>query len=209
MDQEVLVFETAIIKRLGEIQGYTLEVEKYLPIILDPSNCQFMSRSVAEHDPRYKQLIPYVVLRFQDSVFSYVRGKKSGEGRLITKRSIGLGGHIEPRDNNLFSLNGTLYYEAAKREVNEEVELGSPYTEHVVALINDDSNSVGKVHFGIVHIWDLAEPKVKKRGGEITHTDFAAIGSLRAAIDDLETWSQITLAVLEDPRIPPYAMEGQ
>lgn len=210
MDQMVLVFEAAIIEHLGKFQGYTLEVERYLPTILNPTNLFFMHRNAAEHDPRYKQLIPYVVLRFRDSVFSYVRGKQSGEARLVAKCSIGLGGHVEPKDYNLFSFNNRdFYYEAAKREVNEEVELGAPYVEHIVAIINDDSNDVGKVHFGIVHVWDLAEPKVRKREGEITQASFVPIESLRAAIDELETWSQIALKILEDPRVPRYTAERE
>jgi len=206
----VLVFEVTILEHLGPFQGYTLEVERYLHTILD--HPKFMARDEVERDPRYKQLIPYVVLRFRDSVFSYVRGKQSGEARLVAKRSIGLGGHIEYyKDYNLFSYNSSrgFYYEAVKREISEEVNLDAPYVEHIVALINDSSNDVGKVHFGIVHIWDLAEPKVRKRESQIAQAGFVTIKSLIAAWDELETWSQITLKILEDPRVPRYTTGGE
>ncbi|MER3425032.1 MAG: hypothetical protein C4293_19165 [Nitrospiraceae bacterium] len=200
----VLVFKTEILERLGKFQGYNLDVEKYLGVLLHPSNNLFLDRNTAEHDDRYKQLIPYVALRFRDSVFTYVRGKKSSESRLTSKRSIGLGGHIEPGDASLFSSDRDLYLEAARREVGEEVHLDSPYVEHIVALINDDSNDVGKVHFGIVHIWDVAEPKVAKREGLITQAGFVSIERLKEQIEELETWSQIALKVLEDHRVPAY-----
>ncbi len=204
MSQMVLVFETALLDRIGRFQGYSLDVEKYLPVLLDPSNNRFIDRDKAEHDPSYKQLIPYVVLRYQDSVFRYVRGKKSSEARLIAMRSIGLGGHIEPSDRNLFSSDDQLYRVAAQREVEEEVELASPNSEQIVALINDDSTDVGKVHFGIVHIWDLATPDVRKREGLITQAGFTAIGKVKEDSAELESWSQFALDVLTDARVVPY-----
>lgn len=205
MDSSVLVIETRKVDKIGLFQGYATNVHNYLDVALDSSNNFFMLRSQAECDAHYKQLIPYVVLRYGDSVFSYVRGKKSSESRLVAMRSIGVGGHIEPTDLNLFSSDREMYLEAAKREVSEEVDLASPYVEHIVALINDDSTEVGKVHFGILHIWDLAEPKVTKREGLITQAGFVPIESLKANLDELETWSQIALKALEDPQIPPYS----
>jgi predicted NUDIX family phosphoesterase len=133
-----------------------------------------------------------------------VRGKKSTESRLIAQRSIGVGGHIEPSDQSLFSSDREMYLEAAHREVNEEVKLDTMYREHVVALINDDSTDVGKVHLGIMHIWDVAEPKVTKREGLITQAGFASIEELKKNITELETWSQIALKVLEDPNVPSW-----
>jgi predicted NUDIX family phosphoesterase len=207
MDQLVLVFEAAVLRCLGEFQGYTLDVEKYLSAILDPKNSHFLHRKIAEHDTRYKQLVPYIILRYGNTVFSYVRGRQSSETRLLAKRSIGLGGHIEPRDFSLFSSTRDFYLETARREVSEEVGLGTSYVEHVVALINDNSNDVGKVHFGIVHIWDLSEPKVIKRERKITQAGFVTLERLTTLFNELETWSQIVFKILENPRTPQYETE--
>jgi|SRR5579884_1682981 predicted NUDIX family phosphoesterase len=204
MGQSVLVFEAGIFRNIGEFQGYAIETERYVRALLDPANNRFIDRGVAEEDPRYKQFIPYVVLRYRDSVFSYVRGKKSSEARLVAMRSIGVGGHIEPADQSLFSSDREMYLEAARREVNEEVKIDTSYVEHIVALINDDSTDVGKVHLGIMHIWDLAEPKVTKREGLITRAGFVPITRLKTKLDELETWSQIALQALEDHRVPSW-----
>ena len=185
-------------------QGYIIHPERHLFSFLNPQNNSFIPRSLAESEPKYKQLIPYVLLRYRDSIFSYVRGKKSSEIRLIARRSIGVGGHIEPTDQSLFSSDRDMYLEAARREVTEEVKLDSPYHESIVALINDDSTEVGKVHLGIMHIWDLAEPNVTKREGLITQSGFVPIETLKANLDELETWSQIALRVLEDPSVPRW-----
>ena len=205
MSQLVLVFEAALLDTIGRFQGYTREVERYLPLLLDPANNRFMVRDHAERDPAYKQLIPYVVLRYRDAVFQYVRGKRSTESRLIAMRSIGVGGHIEPTDQTLFASDDQLYRDAARREVEEEVEVGSRYREHIVALINDDSTEVGTVHFGIVHVWDLAEPQVRKREGLITQSGFTALTELDQETEGLETWSKYALDALRDPQVPPYS----
>ena len=88
--------------------------------------------------------------------------------------------------------------------MTEEVKLDTMYREHVVALINDDSTEVGKVHLGIMHIWDVAEPKVAKREGLITQASFAPIEELKKHINELETWSQIAIEVLEDPNVASW-----
>jgi predicted NUDIX family phosphoesterase len=204
MQSLVLVIETDSLEKAGIFQGFRICPEHRLSLVLNSQNNFFIPRSQAEVNPRYKQLIPYVVLRYRDSVFSYVRGKKSTESRLIAQRSIGVGGHIEPSDQSLFSSDREMYLEAAHREVNEEVKLDTMYREHVVALINDDSTDVGKVHLGIMHIWDVAEPKVTKREGLITQAGFASIEELKKNITELETWSQIALKVLEDPNVPSW-----
>lgn len=204
MEQMVLVSKRELIDALGTFQGYTMNVERYLSILLDRKNNYFLARDLAEEDEFHKQIIPYVVFRYLDSVFTYVRGKKSSESRLVAMRSIGVGGHIEPIDQSLFSSDRDMYLEAARREVSEEVRLDSPYHEGIVALINDDSTDVGKVHLGIMHIWDLAEPKVTKREGLITQAGFVSIESLNANLEELETWSRIALQVLDDPGVPKW-----
>ncbi|MGA2325385.1 MAG: hypothetical protein ABSH05_03785 [Bryobacteraceae bacterium] len=204
MAQLVLVADTSLIEGLGIFQGYTLDVARYIPAIFQSNNARFVDRYAAEHSPGLKQLIPYVILRHHGSIFNYVRGKQSGESRLVARRSTGLGGHIEPADSTLFSSEEELYLACAEREVNEEVQLSTPFRSRIVGLINDDSSDVGRVHLAIVHVWDLREPAVKKREAVITQCRFSEPGELRAAKEELETWSQIALDILEDPRTPEY-----
>ena len=57
-----------------------------------------------------------------------------------------------------------------KREIAEEVFLESGHTERCVGLINDDLTEVGAVHLGVVHVFDLDEPKVRPREESIIET---------------------------------------
>lgn len=204
MNQLVLVFESQLLNQIGHFQGYSHQVNSYLPILLDPANNKYVDRDQAEQDPTYKQVIPYIVLRYQDTLFSYVRGKSSSESRLIAKRSVGLGGHIEPTDRNLFASDHDAYLQAARREVNEEVAMDTLWVERIVAVLNDESTAVGRVHFGIVHLWDVAEPHVKKREGLITQAGFIPIETLQENWDELEVWSQLAIQAIQHSSTPPY-----
>jgi predicted NUDIX family phosphoesterase len=194
--ETVLVFDTQVLENLGSFQGLSVDVERYLSVILEEENSRFVSRKQAEDDPSLKQLIPYVIFRCGDQVFHYIRGKEAGESRLRAKGSIGIGGHIQPQDVNLFSSPRTFYLTAAAREVAEEVRVGAEYQERIVALINDDSTPVGRVHFGIVHIWDLDKPSVYKRERQITRAAFVPVDQLWSQRNTLETWSQLCLGIL-------------
>jgi predicted NUDIX family phosphoesterase len=57
---------------------------------------------------------------------------------------------------------------------------------------------VGQVHLGIVHVFELTEPKVQRRESVLTRTGFAPIRQLRAERAEFETWSQFVLDVLDD-----------
>jgi predicted NUDIX family phosphoesterase len=192
----VLVFQSRLLDDLGRFQGICRETERYLNAILGNGHSRFIARNQAEGDPSYKQLIPYVILRHGDRIFHYVRGREAGEGRLRAKGSIGIGGHIQPGDMNLFTPMRQLYQEAAAREVSEEVRVEAAHQERIIGLINDDSNPVGRVHFGVIHLWDLDRPAVSRRERQITQSGFLTVKQLSGRRDDLETWSQRCLELL-------------
>src|SRR2546423_1722543 len=104
-EERVLCFKRTLLEELGVFQGLSLEVEKYLSVITSSSQLLYQNRSEAEHDRRYKQLIPYVILICHDRMLRYQRGRGGGEKRLHGLYSIGIGGHISEEDNLLFSRN--------------------------------------------------------------------------------------------------------
>jgi predicted NUDIX family phosphoesterase len=96
-------------------------------------------------------------------------------------------------DESLFAWDENAYHAGVAREVNEELKISSGYESRVVALLNDDTTDVGRVHLGIVHVFQLEEPNVQKRESMITNVAFLTKDELRARRDQLETWSQICL----------------
>lgn len=195
--ENVLVIRRSLFDEIGSFQGLNFEPNKYLKAILSRGNNFFIPRPQAETDPAYKQIIPYALIIFQSSVLHYVRGKKAGEQRLIAKGSIGIGGHMNETDESLFAMDEHAYRAGVEREVNEEIKIHAPFEDQIVALLNDDSTEVGRVHLGIVHVFKLAEPKVEKREAMITGLTFLAKDELLARRETMETWSQICLDSLD------------
>ncbi|MEY2529286.1 MAG: hypothetical protein QOJ05_1376 [Verrucomicrobiota bacterium] len=196
-EENVLVVRRSLFDELGSFHGLNFEPDKYLKAILSRGNNFFMSRAQAENDPTHKQIIPYAVIAHGDTVLHYVRGKKAGEQRLVAKGSIGIGGHMNDTDESLFAWDENAYRAGVEREVNEEINIESPFEDRIVALLNDDTTEVGRVHLGIVHVFRLAEPKVQKREAMITNVAFLTKSELLARRENLETWSQLCVDSLD------------
>ena len=195
--ENVLVIRRSLFDELGSFQGLNFGPEKYLKAILSRGSNFFIPRPEAESNPAYKQIIPYALIVFQNTVLHYVRGKKGGEQRLIAKGSIGIGGHMNETDESLFAMDEHAYRAGVEREVNEEIKIDSAFEDQIVALLNDDSTEVGRVHLGIVHIFKLKEPKVQKREAMITGLMFLTKKELMNRRTSLETWSQICVDSLD------------
>jgi predicted NUDIX family phosphoesterase len=198
-DERVMVVPAAELDRLGRFQGFSRDVERYLDALFAPGLPTFGPRSLVEDDPSLKQIIPYVVFRCEDSVFCYTRGGGGGAARLRRRRSLGVGGHVEERDTGG---RGTLesYEIALRRELDEEVEIDSPGQLRRVGLINDDSTPVGQVHLGVVHLYELERPEVAPREADLIEAGFLPARRLREEWDLFETWSQICIDAILDPR---------
>ena len=198
--EDVLVVPRSVLEQAGLFQGFCRDVEKYLPILLDPNQTRWMPREKAEEDPSFKQLIPYCLLAWSDPAgatqyFSYTRGGGQGEARLRTKRSIGVGGHIASTDGEH---GDNASYEAGMlRELEEEVAISGDFTRRCVGLINDDATPVGSVHLGIVHVFDLQSPQVVSREADLLECGFQSSQDLVADRKQFETWSQIALEAIE------------
>jgi len=195
--ENVLIVRRSLFDRLGSFQGLNFEPQKYLDAFLSRGNNFFLPRAEAEINPAYKQIIPYALIAFENRVAYYVRGKRTGEQRLVAKGSIGIGGHMNETDETLFALDEEAYRAGVEREVNEEVKIDTTFEDRIVALLNDDNTEVGSVHLGIVHVFKLTEPKVQKREAMITGLTFLPKEELLERRETMESWSQICLDSLE------------
>lgn len=197
-EENVLVVRRALFDELGSFQGVRRDPARYIEAFLKKENNFFMPRSLAEEDPSHKQIIPYAVFTHNDKILHYVRGGSSGEKRLVAKGSIGIGGHINDTDESLFSFDLDAYHNAVRREISEELKIKGGWSERVVALINDDTNPVGSVHLGIVHIVQLETDEVSAGEKAIAQLEFLSIDELLSRSASLETWSQAIVAAWEE-----------
>jgi predicted NUDIX family phosphoesterase len=153
---------------------------------------QFKPRAAMEQDPTYKQLVPYIVLRSGGLIFRYWRTKKSGESRLHHLYSIGVGGHINPHDDNLFSVGDDLMLEAARRELNEEVRLAEQPRLTMAGFINDDDTEVGRVHLGVVFEARLDNPQVDAKEQALGRGEWKPLNELLDGAE-YESWSRFVI----------------
>lgn len=197
-EEHILVIPESVIHEIGTLEGFEVDVDRFLEPILRSDRLCFQPRSLMETDPGFKQLIPYVLLQWTDEdgvtqLFTYTRGGGSGESRLHAKRSIGIGGHISREDA---AEGADPDSTGMQRELAEEVQLESAYEEFRDGLIYDPSNDVGKVHLGVVHRFVLQQPDVKSNEADLADGGFVSVDQLRDQIEDLETWSQLALDAL-------------
>ena len=178
-------------------QGFRLHNEvDYESRIL--RNLEGMRRGDAEINPEYKQPIAYIIVSNPDKrVLTYQRAKKDehyGEKRLQGKWSWGVGGHIDDEEIN----HQNPLHSSLSRELEEEVGLDIDECKlEVLGYINDDSNSVGQVHFGILYL-AKTNKEVKPVDPEIVSCSFKSLKELEEICQscDVETWSQIALPVV-------------
>jgi predicted NUDIX family phosphoesterase len=193
--ERVLVVPAAEFERLGRFQGFSRETDRYLGGLLVPEHARFRPRSEVEDDPSLKQIIPYVIFRSGERVFCYTRGKSQGEARLHRLRSLGVGGHVAESDaDGRATLDA--YEIALRRELDEEVAIQSEGSIRRVGLINDDSNPVGQVHLGVVHLYDLQQPAIAPREDGLAEAEFLTLAQIRELRSQFETWSRICIDAL-------------
>ena len=208
LDEKVLVIPTERFRAAGYFHGLFAATDAYRGAILDPSAFSFRPRYEVETDPSFKQLIPYIVLKCGDLLFHYRRGSSGTEKRLEALRSVGIGGHISaadarpaPREDCAGStVSGAglnrgedLYQTGMLRELTEEVDVGSGFTERCIGFINDDRTPVGSVHLGVVHIFELEAPTARSREDALADAGFAPWTELLREAAQFETWSQFVL----------------
>lgn len=152
------------------------------------NNIQVGPRSELESDPSKKQIIPYIVItkNLCKQVFMTRRLSSQTEKRLRGSYSLGVGGHAEEVD-----MGGDFIFNAAIRELNEEVCVEN--VEHMkrVGFINNDTDSVGKVHLGVIYHISCEDVSVREKdkmsGGWVKWVDVSRF--------NMEVWSKMIAGI--------------
>jgi predicted NUDIX family phosphoesterase len=196
MVKEVMVVEREKLFDIGDFQGFALSSElNYLDKIL--SNYRYALRDdKLETDSSLKQIIPYVIIYNPSTrnVFGYKRHKKRPgqdfkEMRLHGKFSIGVGGHVDKEEIKIDVLT-----DATMRELREEVRMHSYSVPKVFGFVNDDSDPVGQVHFGIVALVETLSEVKGVKGDEVTDERFYSIDEIDKIISsgaEMDSWTRV------------------
>jgi len=150
-------------------------------------NFRFERRNEVENNPAIKQIIPYNILTNGSKVFLYWRKAKQTDERAKEKYSVGMGGHINDTDKSK-DFEQTIE-NGRRRELKEEVDLHDGEVE-LAGFINDESNSLNSVHFGIVYLVTAGE-NIKIKEEDIMEGQFVDKKDLKKYFDKMERWPQL------------------
>ena len=147
----------------------------------------FISRASAETDESYKQVIPYLLFKFENKYFVMQRKSTASEQRLASKYSLGIGGHIRQED-----ITNKSIFDWAQREFEEEVNYTGSLQISKFGVLNDDSNAVGRVHLGMVILLEGESDQISIKDEHKSGT-MLTLEECKKLHSSMETWSQLIL----------------
>ncbi len=161
----------------------------------------FRPRPELEDDPAAKQMVSYTMFVAEKRIFVMKRFSTQSESRLRGLLSIGVGGHMNPVKDiewpgrrrigdlkELVSANTV-------REIKEEVSLAGNPSFSILGFLNDDKNSVGQVHLGVVSVVTLPSPLLAVRETDKMMGAWVELTKMRL-LGEFETWSSLVLESL-------------
>lgn len=161
---------------------------------IEPCWCD---RSEAEKDAAFKQLIPYAILQLSPDQRIAAYQRNGSEKRLTDLWSIGIGGHINPIDDQTGGLMlEQIAANCLMREFSEETGL---YLEsrpvEFLGLINEEETSVGKVHLGLVYRIMAQNPEEIRPSEELANFQWTTVEEVKKL--PLEHWSRLAMLLLD------------
>jgi predicted NUDIX family phosphoesterase len=150
---------------------------------------EYRPRHLVEDDPSQQQVIPYCIVHLpdDDTYLLTRRLRHSSERRLRNLYSLGVGGHVNPGDGERYDpvVGGLI------REWGEEIVCPAPATARLVALLNEDSTPVGRVHLGLVFLIEPEYGPVTVRETEKLEGETLSLEAMRRYYLSMESWSQL------------------
>ena len=149
---------------------------------------EYRARALVEDDPSQQQVIPYCIVRHLDGSYLLTRRlRRSSEKRLHHLYSLGVGGHVNPGDGAA----GDPVVGGLLREWSEEIVCPAPATARLVAMLNDDTTPVSRVHLGLVFLVEPVEGQVGVRETDKLEGEALSLEAMRRHYLNMESWSQL------------------
>ena len=184
MEKVLVVPSNLVGPFLGSRSFITDKIPEFIQMVID--NHIYVDRDYAEYAKEYKQIIPYAILRNGDKVFLTQRLKKQTEKRLHGMYSFGLGGHINPSEEE----KENVILAGMQRELAEEVGLSDISKCQCVGIINDCSTEVSNYHIGLAYIVP-AFTNIQVVENQKMTGSWASTEEISSSFENLESWSKI------------------
>lgn len=184
-DEEIIVVDRTTLQTY--LPSHTFQATKDFSDIehVIYKNISYMSRSLAEVNEDYKQIIPYMIFSHQGKLFVMQRKETASEQRLKNKISLGIGGHIRKEDVSSMHIA-----DWGLREFHEEITYSHQLTLTPLGIINDESNEVGRVHLGVAFLIKGTSNDIRVKS-ELKHGALMTPKDILAQYNNMESWSQI------------------
>lgn len=177
-------------ERLG--LGFNLDSEK--------TRFRWMNRSEAEKDFHHKQLVVYVIITYKNEVIRFSRGEDSSLRDNLGKYSIGVGGHVDLKDQDMSQRRENAFayacLQCVKREVLEETGINVDKNQKeltAIGFLNDDSVKQGLQHVALVLLLELSHREVYQTEKQVVKPHFIPVNKLADDFNDYEYWSQLCI----------------
>lgn len=207
----VLVFPSSILDDLGHFHGIRKDYQIYENALLNDKISTFLPRLEVEMNPKYKQIVSYVIVRYKNMLLRYTRGVVTNVGQFLHgEYSLGFGGHVEYEDWNLLSMSDVGYRNSVLRELKQEIEIDLDFVGEInfstIGILNDDSSALGRCHIAFIHLLTLDSPEFKKGEKSINDIKWVPIESLGDEFSGYEYWSKLCIQTYfsENLSIPCY-----
>jgi predicted NUDIX family phosphoesterase len=201
--ETMMAMETVLCIKKKLLPDSWVQRKSVVPLSLDVfietcsvSGFEFLNRKMAESNPEYKQIIPYIVLQTRDMKKTALYNRQGSEKRLHDLWSVGIGGHINPIDSEEENASfRKILMAGMERELNEELDKRfSDDLPDFMGVISEDITDVGKVHLGAVFRIRTAHPEKYQAGSELFQFAWSETGSLYKF--NMELWSSLAFELL-------------
>jgi len=215
-EEKVLVIPKRDIDKLGYFHGIRTDRKIFLNRFFginseriglgfstDSENIRFkwMNRNEAEKDFHHKQLVVYVIIMYKNEVIRFSRGKETSLRDNLGKYSIGVGGHVDLKDQDMLAHKGKNAFiyaclECVRREVLEETGINVNKNKKeltAIGFLNDDSVKQGLQHVALVLLLELSIREVYQTEKQVVKPHFIPVEKLADDFNDYEYWSQLCI----------------
>ena len=153
---------------------------------------EWQNRVAAETNESFKQIIPYLILQNPNNQQIAMYQRAGNEKRIHGLYSVGLGGHINPIDQQHNDSFMDIVVRASQRELAEELCGFESNNFEFKGIINEEKTKVGRTHLGFVFLMNtFSEPKP---GKELLNYQW--ISKDQIPLYRLELWSEMALQLL-------------
>ncbi len=209
---KVLVFPTEKLNEIGHFHGIRKDFEVYEKVLLSPDTSYFISRLKAETDDKFKQIVSYVIVKYDDKLLRFTRGVITNIGEYLHgEYSIAFGGHVEESDSEPLFKKDSGYINSVKRELSQEINIKidklPKYNLQTIGVLNDDSTELGRHHFAFVQLLELFELPdnddefFKKGEKSINNPQLVEISELSKEFGGYEYWSKLCIQTFFSNRL--------